>query len=227
MTSSDARSHNGCWTCRVRRKKCDESSQPCTTCTGLHLMCHGYGPRPFWMDGGSQEKLKVMEFKAIVKRYSKQRRRAKESSIGKTTSINMTVVSLNSSPHLILTYYSVHMKPQNVITIDEWPCGMPKLTSPTKETAVGCSSPFPDLNHPTFPSNSCELSSSDFDFLGYSILDSVDNSSWESQVDENSTDLRYHPGVSLPTPLSPSLHMRKSASIGQNPFLPVINKLVI
>ncbi|WPG98218.1 Hypothetical protein R9X50_00100500 [Acrodontium crateriforme] len=75
-SNSDSRSHKGCWTCRARRKKCDESSQPCKTCSGLRLICHGYGPRPDWMDRGEKEKAKVLEFKAIVKRNLKQKRRS-------------------------------------------------------------------------------------------------------------------------------------------------------
>jgi hypothetical protein len=46
------------------------------------------------MDGDSQEKAKVMEFKAAVKRYSKQRRKSKVVSQGKATSTDMTMVSL-------------------------------------------------------------------------------------------------------------------------------------
>lgn len=100
MSSPDARSHNGCWTCRARRKKCDESSQPCKTCTGLHLTCHGYGPRPIWMDGDMHEKAKVMGFKAAVKRYSKQKQRSKDLKKGEAISIDTTTVSLKSFLHM-------------------------------------------------------------------------------------------------------------------------------
>lgn len=33
------RSRDGCWTCRKRKKKCDSSTSPCSTCTRLGLKC--------------------------------------------------------------------------------------------------------------------------------------------------------------------------------------------
>jgi hypothetical protein len=42
------RSRTGCWTCRTRRKKCDETRPVCRTCAGLDLVCEGYGVRLKW-----------------------------------------------------------------------------------------------------------------------------------------------------------------------------------
>ncbi|KAM6504486.1 Fungal specific transcription factor domain containing protein [Amanita muscaria] len=42
----------GCWTCRVRRKKCDEQwdGDSCSTCRRLEIVCLGSGPRrPDWL----------------------------------------------------------------------------------------------------------------------------------------------------------------------------------
>lgn len=47
-----SRSTHGCWTCRLRKKKCDENHPACFRCTSLHITCDGYGPRPYWMDRG-------------------------------------------------------------------------------------------------------------------------------------------------------------------------------
>ncbi|KUJ23457.1 uncharacterized protein LY89DRAFT_183063 [Mollisia scopiformis] len=69
----DGRSHTGCWTCRARRKRCDESRQTCATCNSLGLPCHGYGPRPAWMDGGPIQRARAVEFREIVKRRPRQR----------------------------------------------------------------------------------------------------------------------------------------------------------
>jgi len=80
MPTADSRSHSGCWTCRARRKKCPERSLPCTTCSSLNLLCYGYGPRPDWMDGGVEEKTKVVEFKTAVKQNLRQRRRSRAQS---------------------------------------------------------------------------------------------------------------------------------------------------
>jgi hypothetical protein len=75
MPGSDCRSNSGCWTCRARRKKCDEQEPSCIKCISLHLECYRYGSRPHWMDGGQKEKAKVLEFKATVKRRVKVKRR--------------------------------------------------------------------------------------------------------------------------------------------------------
>lgn len=44
------RSKNGCWTCRCRRKKCDEAKPSCQTCFSLGIECAGYSSeRPEFM----------------------------------------------------------------------------------------------------------------------------------------------------------------------------------
>lgn len=61
------RSNGGCWTCRVRRKKCDEVHPACLTCTSLHIPCHGYGPKPAWMDRGAKEREVAKSLRNAVK----------------------------------------------------------------------------------------------------------------------------------------------------------------
>ncbi|OAA72582.1 Zn(2)-C6 fungal-type DNA-binding domain protein [Cordyceps fumosorosea ARSEF 2679] len=53
------RSKSGCWTCRLRRKKCPEDGVPCSNCTARAVVCHGYGPRPAWKDRGEREQEEV------------------------------------------------------------------------------------------------------------------------------------------------------------------------
>lgn len=62
----DGRSTGGCWTCRLRKKKCDETHPMCTVCCSLDIPCYGYGLRPNWMNGGPQEKLALEEIKRLV-----------------------------------------------------------------------------------------------------------------------------------------------------------------
>ncbi|KZT41856.1 hypothetical protein SISSUDRAFT_971779, partial [Sistotremastrum suecicum HHB10207 ss-3] len=51
------RAKSGCYTCRIRRKKCDEQadgSGSCQTCVRLRLECLGFGAkRPDWMREGN------------------------------------------------------------------------------------------------------------------------------------------------------------------------------
>ncbi|KAF5337924.1 hypothetical protein D9758_013109 [Tetrapyrgos nigripes] len=59
-------SKGGCWTCRLRRKKCDEQREgdSCRTCIRLTIECLGWGPkRPEWM----RDKQAVDAYKANIK----------------------------------------------------------------------------------------------------------------------------------------------------------------
>ncbi|KAL3426606.1 C6 transcription factor [Phlyctema vagabunda] len=69
------RNKQGCWTCRLRKKKCDETHPQCSTCETLHITCYGYGPRPEWMDGGEKEKAIANNIKETVKRNSRRKGR--------------------------------------------------------------------------------------------------------------------------------------------------------
>ncbi|RSL45364.1 hypothetical protein CEP54_014283 [Fusarium duplospermum] len=46
---SGPRTKTGCWTCRLRRKKCDENKPACSNCTSQSLECYGYDQKPAWM----------------------------------------------------------------------------------------------------------------------------------------------------------------------------------
>ena len=67
----------GCWTCRVRKKKCDGSPDRCQTCCRLGIVCDGYGAKPSWLDGGDRERQRRVELKSLVKKNSWNRRRPK------------------------------------------------------------------------------------------------------------------------------------------------------
>lgn len=73
----EKRSTNGCWTCRLRKLKCDEARDTCGRCRRHGIPCAGYGPeRPEWKDGGVKEAERLMVIKALV---SKRRKRNHES----------------------------------------------------------------------------------------------------------------------------------------------------
>ncbi|KAH8733612.1 fungal-specific transcription factor domain-containing protein [Ilyonectria robusta] len=69
------RSKQGCWTCRLRKKKCDERQPVCAVCESLLITCYGYGPKPEWMDDGEEEKAMISSIKHIVKHTSRRRGR--------------------------------------------------------------------------------------------------------------------------------------------------------
>ncbi|KAL1961390.1 hypothetical protein VTO42DRAFT_118 [Malbranchea cinnamomea] len=72
----EKRSHDGCWTCRLRRKKCDEKEPICSPCLGLGLTCHRSRQKPVWMDGGAREKAERVRVKMAVAKAVKKRRKA-------------------------------------------------------------------------------------------------------------------------------------------------------
>ncbi|GLB40337.1 putative fungal specific transcription factor [Lyophyllum shimeji] len=63
------RAKSGCYTCRIRRKKCDEqqdASGRCTTCVRLRLECLGFGAkRPEWL----RESRNVAELREKIKAF--------------------------------------------------------------------------------------------------------------------------------------------------------------
>jgi hypothetical protein len=66
LPRSQPASKGGCWTCRIRRKKCDEQRQgnSCHTCIRLKIDCLGWGSkRPDWM----RDKQAVADYKARIK----------------------------------------------------------------------------------------------------------------------------------------------------------------
>ncbi|KAI0091025.1 hypothetical protein BDY19DRAFT_674170 [Irpex rosettiformis] len=63
------RAKSGCYTCRIRRKKCDEQPNAegaCQTCVRLRLQCLGFGAkRPDWM----RENNSVTELREKIKTF--------------------------------------------------------------------------------------------------------------------------------------------------------------
>ncbi|KAK9238080.1 fungal-specific transcription factor domain-containing protein [Lipomyces kononenkoae] len=66
------RNKQGCWTCRLRKKKCDEGRPHCSTCESLSITCYGYGPKPDWMDHAEKERAVANSLKQIVKHTSRR-----------------------------------------------------------------------------------------------------------------------------------------------------------
>ncbi|CAD6441708.1 d1d0f868-bc7f-4041-9282-0bd0376a3ad6 [Sclerotinia trifoliorum] len=83
------RSKNGCWTCRLRKKKCDERKpSPCSLCESLAITCYGYGAKPEWMDNGIKEKEMANSIKQIVKHTSRRKIRPAVSDTGQDNGEN-------------------------------------------------------------------------------------------------------------------------------------------
>jgi hypothetical protein len=72
--NSTTRSFNGCWTCRLRRKKCDEIHPECGACAALYITCHYDQNKPEWMDGDVRQEDMAERLKREVKEKAHRRR---------------------------------------------------------------------------------------------------------------------------------------------------------
>ncbi|RMJ14283.1 hypothetical protein CDV36_006025 [Fusarium kuroshium] len=68
------RSSDGCWTCRLRRKKCDEIRPVCDTCSALNITCYFAEDKPEWMDGGPRQEEMAERLRKDVKDQAHRRR---------------------------------------------------------------------------------------------------------------------------------------------------------
>ncbi|EWZ00065.1 hypothetical protein FOYG_03976 [Fusarium oxysporum NRRL 32931] len=66
---------SGCWTCKLRHRKCDLQIPACRECTDRCIPCHGYGSKPTWMDGSAAENEELERIKRAVKQHVKKLRR--------------------------------------------------------------------------------------------------------------------------------------------------------
>ncbi|EHK47236.1 hypothetical protein TRIATDRAFT_217764 [Trichoderma atroviride IMI 206040] len=70
-----------CWTCRLRRKRCDRTQPICKTCSNLGISCCYSKERPKWMDGAEKQLAKTQAIKAQVKQGVAARRGGGEAAI--------------------------------------------------------------------------------------------------------------------------------------------------
>ncbi|KAK0951093.1 hypothetical protein LTS01_025379 [Friedmanniomyces endolithicus] len=87
---------DGCWTCRLRRKKCDEATPTCLGCSSLDIDCYYGEVKPQWMDGAQKQKDMVAKVKADI-RTSAARRRELSASEANPDKMEFTLV-LDSTP---------------------------------------------------------------------------------------------------------------------------------
>ncbi|CAD6439239.1 64585307-f8cb-4a19-bfa8-82eaea6783ff [Sclerotinia trifoliorum] len=74
-SSLAVRSNRGCWTCRIRKKKCDELKPGCLRCADVNVECR-YGPKPNWIDDPKFGKIELERIKAIVAASASKKRAA-------------------------------------------------------------------------------------------------------------------------------------------------------
>ncbi|KAL2756401.1 hypothetical protein ACRALDRAFT_1070547 [Sodiomyces alcalophilus JCM 7366] len=95
-TQMHRRSRTGCYTCRLRRKKCDEGSPMCTACKHLGLQCEY--KRPMWWSNNEARRQHKDDIKVIIKR----KKLSEKTSHTTTSHTSHTTIqtSVNSPPGL-------------------------------------------------------------------------------------------------------------------------------
>ncbi|KAF4974386.1 hypothetical protein FZEAL_8718 [Fusarium zealandicum] len=91
LMSAKVRSNAGCWTCRLRRKKCDEKRPVCDGCGSLEITCYFDEEKPDWMDGGPMQKAMAEKIKSQVKKQASQRRDRKYMDMLESGTRNVTL----------------------------------------------------------------------------------------------------------------------------------------
>ena len=76
--SKEARSKGACWSCKLRRKRCDETRPTCSACTTSAVPCFGYDLKPAWADGGQKQKAKAEELQLVVREMAALKRRSRK-----------------------------------------------------------------------------------------------------------------------------------------------------
>ncbi|KAJ5980252.1 hypothetical protein N7481_007550 [Penicillium waksmanii] len=91
-TKLHKRSRSGCFTCRLRRKKCDEGHPSCKACTNLSLKCEY--KRPMWWASAEQRRMQKERVKDIIKKTkSLERRDSKQEGSSGFASISPPLVA--------------------------------------------------------------------------------------------------------------------------------------
>lgn len=177
------RSKTGCWTCRMRKKKCDETRPRCAACESLSITCHGFGPKPQWMDDDEERRAFLQTTREASRRKLRQRISPQDSS-QVTRNLRPAVKSNDANDDLPLTRSSsATSRHQDQAPADQMPStAVVKMAStvsmsPSIQTCVSERHQNPITKHQNEDGHETErhllsLSPGDFDLLMH-FLDRV------------------------------------------------------
>lgn len=144
MLSIRARTHHvsGCFTCRLRRKKCEEGKPSCKACRHLGLRCDY--KRPMWWSNGEQRRQQKELIKDAIKRTQLSKKSAQSSQLQ----------SVTTPPSLC------HSIPSVPTSAEAFTDSMPETRAPSVETPFSGPMDFPHMSpdsyfqlpsHPPYP----------------------------------------------------------------------------
>ncbi|ODV63690.1 Zn(II)2Cys6 transcription factor domain-containing protein ASCRUDRAFT_67767 [Ascoidea rubescens DSM 1968] len=98
--ATSPRSKTGCWTCRIRHKKCDETRPVCKNCSKINIKCDQYyDPKPIYMADEEEKKKKLREISLMWK----SRYKSKKSNTGIESSKASPMANNNQSQSQLLS----------------------------------------------------------------------------------------------------------------------------
>ena len=145
--SLQRKSFTGCWTCRIRHKKCDEATPICAVCRALEITCHYDRTKPDWIDGGQRQQDMANRVKVEIKRGSIRRRgRRRIQTIAQMIgddSLSDHVMASSSSTSFPLSPESRHLNgeresSQRALQMSQVDCGT-AVGIPTPDSSVSLS----------------------------------------------------------------------------------------
>ncbi|KAF9451915.1 hypothetical protein P691DRAFT_756906 [Macrolepiota fuliginosa MF-IS2] len=145
------RAKSGCYTCRIRRKKCDEQPNDqghCSTCVRLRLECLGFGAkRPDWL----RENRNVVQLRDKIKNFLASQGMIKgHSGSGARSSDQPPVLRLTLTEAETPPYHSGSSSspPSRSQTLSNDEYGSGRRHHPTSNTRSAGWAPHMDYNHP-------------------------------------------------------------------------------
>lgn len=127
---------SGCWTCKLRHRKCDLRTPTCRECNDRCIPCHGFGPKPSWMDGAAAERQELTRIKKAVKQNLRNLHIHK-------SQVHDRQVDRDSTPFV-----------EASSTTPQAPVESESLSTPPAEVATGSPSPMPP-RHVRFTDDVC------------------------------------------------------------------------
>ncbi|KAI5803854.1 fungal-specific transcription factor domain-containing protein [Geopyxis carbonaria] len=92
------RSRTGCWTCRFRKKKCDEATPICNSCKTLHIFCESMEKdQPLYMRDAEAANRKKEEIKSQMGKCKRRRKRKSQKPLVEFP-VQRSLVQLSAMP---------------------------------------------------------------------------------------------------------------------------------
>lgn len=118
----------GCFTCRLRRKKCEEGKPSCKACHHLGLRCDY--KRPMWWSNGEQRRLQKERIKDVIKQTQVSKKGTQAPQLQSATTPPPLCHSISSVPTSAEVYTdSTHdTRASSVDTPFSGPCDFPHMS---------------------------------------------------------------------------------------------------